>query len=119
MLTLGSLGETAEEFIYRTTGGAAADAEAASGQMVNTGPVSAPTTGFVPGYTPSATNTPRTTTMPWMNLITGALNQGNAASQTFAAGSNAYQRQSNLGPYLLAGGALVGVGFLAWLATRR
>lgn len=107
MLTLGSLGDWADDAAFQDTGGAAANQQAASGQMPSAG-------SFLP-----ATNTPRTTTMPWMNLITGALNQGNAASQTFAAGANAYQRQSNLGPYLLAGGALVGVGFLAWLATRR
>lgn len=107
-MKLHRLGDWADDIAFQDTGGAASNQQAAAGQLPATG-------SFL---SPPATNN-RSSPSMWTSLISGVFNQGNAASQTFVAGANAYQRQS-MAPYLLAGGALVvGVGILAWVSSRR
>jgi len=100
------LGDWADDVAFQDTGGSVSNQQAAAGQMPATGSFIAPAKNQV-------------TTMPWMNLITGALNQGNAAGNTFTQGVASFQRPPSVTPYVLAGMGLLGVGILAYALTRK
>lgn len=101
------LGDWADDAAFQDTGGSVSNQQAAAGQMPAAGSFIAPAQNQV-------------TTMPWMNIISGALNQGNAASNTFTQGVASFQRpQDSTMPYVLAGMGLLGVGILAYAIMRK
>ena len=62
--------------------------------------------------------------MPWASLLTGMMSQGAGTTNAFTDATaritqQQVERQSTYRTFAIAGAAVIGVGFLAYVMTKR